>query len=250
LFFREISYIMGVMMNTLTHINFHMMNTLTHINFQMFVFSEFMTRRGMNPVECDLNRILLTIRDVVVPSIIEGPWVAGGSLVQTLTGQPVVGDVDIYFRTEVQYVGALARAEKEFGDPISVSVSSTTFETNNGDKISLITRKFYETPEAILKDFDLTICQFALAGDTLYCGPYSQVDLAMRLLKTTDTGTTHPHTTALRMLKYVGRGFRIMPGDIEKVTKEALDLFAASELLKHNLDKANPDAEVYYGYSS
>lgn len=203
------------------------------MNHQEFAFNTFMERRGMSAEKCELGQLLNAVSSELELTV-WGPWVAGGSMIQTLTNQPLNTDVDIFFANEAQYNEAHRRFSNVYipevatkgSDTFSVPVLGLSGGTK---KVQLIKKKYYGSANLVIADFDLTVCQFCYNGENLICGEFSQSDLAMRLIKF--NRLTSPHTTALRVIKYLSRGFKITPADAELLNTAAFEKFTQSNLL-------------------
>jgi hypothetical protein len=208
------------------------------MNCQKFDMMQFMQRRSMNFEMMPLYRLFTETLPLVVPLSSSGPWVAGGAVMKTLINQPLDTDVDVWFNNAKQFDKAYKLMEAEF-KRVKETNWAATFEVNEFE-VQLIAKGFYQTAEMLISEFDITVCQFAWDGTKLYCGEYSQADLATRLLKTHHMNS--PHTTALRCLKYATRGFKMLPQDMEALNKAAMDVFIQSDI-----QGCKKDLAVSYG---
>lgn len=118
-----------------------------------------------------------------------GPWLAGGSVRKIYLGQSIGhSDWDLWFRSAEQF----DRAEKLMvglgADVAYSSPNAMTFKyqvENETHNVQLIRRRFFDSAEQIINQFDFTICQLITDGYTIKLGPQTALDLDKRLIRAT-----------------------------------------------------------------
>lgn len=158
----------------------------------------------------ELARIVNEALPALTP---EGPWLAGGSLRRYLSmfmdnKFPVDPyDYDIFFSSEEQLKHHLDIIPYKYRihNVSSLSYSYVVEFDNRPLMVQYIKYSVFPSVEALLNNFDITVCQFAYDGADLICGDFSLYDLACKRLM--------PHnlkdkaTLPGRLLKYRGFGF-------------------------------------------
>lgn len=187
-------------------------------NMQAFCARNF----NINFNSTELARIINEALPTLTP---EGPWLAGGSLRRYLSmfadnTLPMSDDYDydIFFSSEEQlehHINTKPYKYKLF------KVSSLSYSyAVEFDKQRLIVQyikySVFPSVEALLNNFDITVCQFAYDGTDLICGDFSLYDLACkrlmphnlkdkatlpgRLIKYKDLGFVHPDKTFMSVI--------------------------------------------------
>jgi len=85
--------------------------------------------------------------------------------------------------------------------------------------VQLIKREFYETPESIIDDFDITVCQIATDGKRIWTSEHFARDVAHKRLRFNKLSAG----SAKRLVKYWVYGYE--PTELELNT-----IFAATTL--------------------
>lgn len=136
-------------------------------------------------------------------------WIAGGAVRRSIEGLPLDTDVDLFFSSRAIFAEWLAAMMLYPGSVITVEADHMVqFDfalANKVLKVQGVRRAFFPTVEALLADFDFTICQFAYDGHFFYVG-----DNALEHLRDRKLVVANPHTpvaTFRRFGKYAGQGF-------------------------------------------
>ena len=142
--------------------------------------------------------------------------IAGGALTSVFCNREVK-DIDVYFRNEEDFLGFL---EEVFAGGYVLRLTNYTqrsllfVDGETGQDVQVIIYKWFPTVESIFKDFDYTINMGAIiccplpAGDQLVLDSEFLKHNAQRYLQF-NTGTAYPLISALRVNKYVDRGYTI-----------------------------------------
>ena len=83
----------------------------------------------------------------------------------------------------------------------------------NSYKVQLIQRQFYETPQAIIDDFDITVCQIVTDGKQVWTGERFARDVAERRLRFHKLSPG----SAKRLVKYWVYGYQPSDAEIDMI---------------------------------
>lgn len=143
----------------------------------------------------------------------QGPWVAGGMGRQLAVDPRCLqfSDIDVWFSNPTSYEHCLLRLNNTFGNDMYETFSSDNAKTYQiGDhKVQLIRRAYYESLDAVFKQFDFTCCQVAVDKNFYIYGPGIE-DARSFTLKV--NRLDHRGFLA-RYAKYVGYGYT-MPNEV------------------------------------
>lgn len=145
-----------------------------------------------------------------------GPWLAGGVLRKLYTGQFVgESDWDIWFRNSYQFNHACGLIDKiANASVIFKSNNAVTFQYVNNNQIytiQLICKKFYNTPQEIINNFDFTVCQLVSDGNKILFGDQTITDLRSNTLRLTDDNFIFRENIINRIVKYTIYGYTLHP---------------------------------------
>lgn len=179
-----------------------------------------------------------------LPAVTEnGPWLAGGSIRRTITGQALESDIDFFFKDQDQF-DTWCKAIVELGGTVKRTTEHhTTYEVAleiedrpKGDSsyarnfragefdapvkhIVLLVQgihfRYYENIEEVLDSFDFTICQLGFDGQFMHVGDYTLWDLARKRLALHKL--TFGVSTVRRLLKYQTQDFKACSGCLTKI---------------------------------
>lgn len=151
-----------------------------------------------------------------------GPWIAGGAMLKTLTGQPLTSDIDIFFSSEQSFNNA---ADKLLihGDDIKSTSLSKTFKCSikldrQTDDYIIQLVKFIFKPRAteVIDTFDLSVCQIAFDGDRIVAPESSIEDILNKRCMINVDKITMPGSTLSRIVKYAVNGFKINDKNLQE----------------------------------
>ena len=147
-------------------------------------------------------------------------WLEGGQLRDYFAGIPVKTDYDIFFPNDKEF----EQAEKYFKD----NLAEVKWESENGIKLTYkgrtydLVKKFFDSPEDTIKNFDFTVSMFAVDTQKVYYGESSFIDLAKRQLMINKI--TYPASTLSRSFRYVKKGYSICLGEMKKIIDSIQDM--------------------------
>ena len=125
-----------------------------------------------------------------------GPWVAGGSVRRLLTDDlDDDHDIDIFFRDEDQR-NRFALRIKKHGEG-----------QKNPTRLQLIRDRYFPTVDALLEDFDLSVCQFATDGRTIIHATTAMDDLNARQLRLNPL-ISEARINETRIARYLVKGYQ------------------------------------------
>lgn len=146
----------------------------------------------------------------------EGAFIAGGALTSAFTGQPI-NDVDIYFKTQQDFINAVANAYDSRMWCVAATDRAITFIDGNS-VVQLMHFDFFESAEAIFDAFDYTIVMAAYdidKKDFVFHEDFFK-HAAQRFLRF-HNGTRYPYGSLMRVLKYQDRGYKIGRSDMLRI---------------------------------
>lgn len=156
-------------------------------------------------------------------SMEQGPWLAGGAVRKIYLGQDIGhSDWDIWFRNAEQYDRSHKLVLGLGADVAYSSDNATTFkyefegETHN---IQLIRRRFFDSAEQVINQFDFTICQLITDGRTLKIGRQTAQDLDQKLIRSVSINLQS--YIIPRLVKYMVYGYYPCRELIEDIESQA-----------------------------
>lgn len=161
---------------------------------------------------------------VIAPDIDQGPWIAGGAALQWYQGQPVgLGDIDVFCRSEQQAKNLLDELEghkycmvrHRTDNAITVEMRCDTPGQPDW-RIQVIIARYYPTLQAVIDNFDITVCQIGTAGKEWLLGPTTALDIRQRLLRMT---LPLREGAVKRLLKYWTYGYEPLDGLVEAIAE-------------------------------
>lgn len=160
--------------------------------------------------------------------------IAGGAITSLFCNREI-NDIDVYFRTEE---AALAITESLWlkGAYIVAHTKKATLWKVHDILIQLIHLNYYCNPEEIFKDFDFTVCMgcFDCGKDEFVLHPDFLKDNSQRILRF-NPNTSYPIVSALRVQKYVERGYKISKPQFIRIILTCMDtkINSYEELKEH-----------------
>jgi hypothetical protein len=174
-------------------------------------------------------------------------WIAGGTVLNWYQHRPADSDIDLFFHSEKDF----DKMNKLFSNAYEITPSiddvfvnlgaKKTYETVNSDilitdrhqsdnaitytvtisgashplwKVQLIKRRFYNTIEEVIDDFDISVCQIATDSyNKVVTSKHFAEDFAARRLRFVSTTPS----SAKRLIKYWTYGFTPTDEDIQSV---------------------------------
>lgn len=173
-----------------------------------------------------------------LPSIgLQGPWIAGGAVRRTMTGEDLTSDYDFFFRSERQYneflldamdLGSVLKSSNDMNvamtfpaDYSTVRQAGTPDSANSSLKVQAIKFRFYESIEEVIDSFDYTLAQFGFDGSDVYMSDFALYDVARK--KIVPHKITYATSSLRRLLKYGSQGFTACAGALSEILQQVAE---------------------------
>ena len=143
--------------------------------------------------------------------------IAGGSITSLFTRNEI-NDIDIYFRSKESLINALKEIKGQ-STIMAFTDKATMFVKDSSEyAYQFIHFKFFDNPQEIFDTFDFTVCMGAYDFKTedFIFHPSFLTHNSQRLLKVNDK-TAYPIMTALRVQKYLDKGYTISKPEFIKI---------------------------------
>ena len=159
---------------------------------------------------------------IINPSIEDGPWIAGGAPLRWYQDQPVGdSDIDVFCRSPKQAADIIEKI-KSYGrftvkaeSENAVTIDYWKKDNYDGEwTIQVIVRRFFNRPEEIIKNFDITVCQIVTDGEHWVLGERTARDIREKNL----CMDLPLHDDAVkRLTKYWAYGYRPVDGLLDSI---------------------------------
>lgn len=163
-----------------------------------------------------------------------GPWIAGGALLRTYTGQPLDSDIDVFFQTKEQYEAyimdltlrsykGLSEDRKSSDFMVKETIVSewhTTLTIDYMDrtwKIQCVTFVYFKDIVELFGSFDFDVCMWAYDGQTVHT--FENTINAVKTKKISLKKINYPSVTLKRLVKYMRLGYDITDSDVLELSR-------------------------------
>lgn len=163
-----------------------------------------------------------------------GPWVAGGALLRTYTGQPLDSDIDVFFQSKEQYEAYVSdlslRSYKGLPEDrqsnhfivkeMFVTEWHTTCIVNYLEKdwkIQCVTFVYFKDVAELFGSFDFDVCMWAYDGQTVHT--FESTINAVTTKKISLKKINYPSVTLKRLVKYMRLGYDITDSDVLELSR-------------------------------
>lgn len=183
---------------------------------------------------------------------VDGPWIAGGSLLHTYCGNKIPSDIDVFFSSETQfnaYIEQLQGAKSNKYDV--VRIEKTTWFTSVfikymecEYKIQCINMKYFSDIRNLFLGFDINICMIAYDGDNIIVNEGFFESVKARTFVFNLNSIKIPKYHIKRLVKYTKYGFNIQDENLYKFTKALMKCNTSEEAFNELLiDKSSATPE-------
>jgi hypothetical protein len=166
-----------------------------------------------------------------LPSVGEfGPWIAGGAVRRTMTGEKLDSDFDFFFHDDLQAKAFTVAMSGLGAAKVTQTDKATTFMLPSKTpsegvylaemKVQAITFAYFPNAEAVIDSFDFTLSQFAYDGESVYVGAFSLWDVARKRLVM--HRVSYAVSTVRRLMKYAAQGYTVCPGALAELLKQVV----------------------------
>ena len=164
--------------------------------------------------------------------------VAGGAVRDYFSIGYPTSDIDIFFPSETDYLVADTKFTAKNYPVLSDTDSAKMFKVDK-QKIHLIKKHYYQTPEEIIADFDFTVCCAVVTREKVVHHESFFIDLARKHLQINNP--KYPLNVLKRMQKFIQRGYWMCNGSM---------LILAKALATVNFDDKNENQLAFYSDGS
>jgi hypothetical protein len=206
------------------------------------------------------NPMLDLIRSFSFLNIEQGPWVAGGAVRRLLSDDFGAGDIDIFLPERLcgfwndqkcNLTPLVDRIDNIFHEQITSRTAKKNlneyvfglnkpFNPNKIIKVQVVHKNRFDSIEALLSDFDFTICMAATDGWRWVA--YEQIMSDIERRQFGIQSVQRRGMEIRRMIKYCNFGLTPKPGVLSSVlSRETLDTVLDDELMVDYSKGAVPD---------
>lgn len=171
---------------------------------------------------------------VIEPDLQQGPWIAGGAALRWWQGECVgESDIDVFCRDEIQAQETIDRI-KSYGRFVVKHESDNALtlgyrrvgQWNDQWVIQIIKRRYFKSLQAVIDNFDITVCQIGTTGTEWVMNSTTAQDIRQRNLRF----TLPLHADAAkRLTKYWVYGYRPVPGTLEAIQQNPKGVWKFNE---------------------
>lgn len=172
-------------------------------------------------------------------------WIAGGCLREYFSKGYVSkdSDIDVYFPSEIEYDKGIKFFLNKDAKILFENENTVKF-LYNGRQFDII-KRYFDSPETCIKNFDFTVCCAALTLKNVFVHDTFFMDLAKKSLVINTI--PFPVSTQWRLQKYIKKGFTISLDDmllIVKAIKEHDDVIDLLEKLQTQREKTKKEIDA------
>lgn len=158
---------------------------------------------------------------VVDPNLKTGPWIAGGACLRWYQNQPVgESDIDVFCADAKQAADAIQRVKDtgrfsvKYESPNATTFSYWAQEGHDQWTIQIITRRFFNSIEDVIRSFDITVCEIGTCGNEWITGSFTARDIREQNLR---FKLPLQADAVKRLTKYWTYGYRPVEGTVAMI---------------------------------
>ncbi len=158
---------------------------------------------------------------IIWPDLKHGPWIAGGACLRWYQGQPVgESDIDVFCSSPeqakqiVDEVKSYGRYSTKYESENATTLSYYSKETNKEWTIQIIKRRYFNSLQEVIDNFDISVCQIGTGGQEWLLGKHTARDIREQNLR---MNMPLQPDAAKRLTKYWTYGYRPIDGLLEAV---------------------------------
>lgn len=178
----------------------------------------------------DIEAVML-----VNPNLTTGPWVAGGAILHWYNNTPVgFSDIDVFCKDNQQATTLISKLKGTEDVVVCFeSDNATTFRYNNYQRIQIITREFFATPQDVIDRFDISVCRLLTDGYTFMLGEHTAHDIRTKTLR---MKLPIREEGVKRYIKYLAYGYRPVDGLHQEIVNSAPASFDIADFVSEGSD--------------
>jgi len=162
-----------------------------------------------------------SVVSAINPNLINGPWIAGGAVRKWINGEDInESDIDVFCKDENQFEEVLATLRKYEPSAVLdeiVTDNATTLKISSRKQlVQIVKHTFYENPQEIIDNFDISVCQLVTDGDTIVYGEHTFEDLNKKQLRM----VKYRPGAIKRLTKYFIYGYTPIPRVVDKIVAQ------------------------------
>jgi len=170
------------------------------------------------------NTKFFDIMEQLPPVSKKGPWLCGGAIRRTLTGNDIISDLDFFFANEDQYDTFCKKLKDDnAAELVRETDFNRTFKAHADDKeyeVQAIRHQWFDSIDEVLESFDFTITMTGYDGTDIVVGDYTLFDLGRKRLQVNEV--TYGTSTIRRIVKYAKQGYWACPGAITDILERVI----------------------------
>lgn len=167
--------------------------------------------------EFEKKKLLNSINKEVLEILESEKCIIAGGCITSLFTRNEINDIDIYFRSKESLIRALKEI-KSNSNIVAFTDKATMFTIGEGYAYQFIHFNFFNNAQEIFDTFDFTVCMGAYDFSTnefIFDSNFLTHN-SQRLLKINEK-TAYPIVTALRVQKYISKGYTISKPEFIKI---------------------------------
>jgi hypothetical protein len=149
---------------------------------------------------------------LIWPDLQNGPWIAGGACLRWYQNQPVgENDIDIFCADKEQahriidHIKSFGRYSTKYESENATTLSYHSHEGKKHWTLQIIKRRYFNSLEEVINNFDITVCQIGTGGNDWLLAPKTAKDIRERNLR---MHLPLLPEAAKRLVKYWTYGYR------------------------------------------
>lgn len=168
--------------------------------------------------EFEKKKLLSFINDDVLEILKEEECIIAGGCITSLFTRRDINDIDIYFRSKKSLISALRKLDDECTWMAHTDKATLFVKNSSKYAYQFIHFKFFEQPSEIFNTFDFSVCTGAYdfkINDFVFDERFFQHN-SQKILKFNEN-TAYPIVSALRVQKYIDKGYSISKPEYIKI---------------------------------
>lgn len=179
------------------------------------IWNDLLTKKSKLPFVHENDQTLVKF---INPSMVHGPWIAGGACLDWFNGSNATGDIDIFCKDEDQakevnkkLQGLSFCSKKHTGIPGTSNYTISVYDKDKNKtiikEVQIIEFKFFETAKSVIQNFDYSIVQIVTDGIQTLFGLNTKSDIKQKIIRPSNTESIKPVSSIRRLTKYIAYGY-------------------------------------------
>ena len=163
--------------------------------------------------------------NLIDPEITNGPWVAGGAVLNWYNNEPIdYSDIDVFFKDQKQFDITFGKLMKNHANMVYNSDNAITLHilvNNQTKRVQLIRKSWFQDAKDVINKFDFTVCQLVTDGRNIVLGEHTAEHIKNKQLCLTDKAVNKD--IIKRLIKYVTYGYLPDPKMVQSILDNTED---------------------------